>query len=245
MHAGELLRFGWVVESRRDVNSVYFNGHVDTVNLIGDDLPVNQRKPPTRDRYHHGALRPALVAAAVALVTEEGVRGVSLREVARRAGVSQAAPYRHFEDKDALVAAVAEDGFLRLRRYLASRRGDPVTRLSRIGDAYVAFALKHPAQFRLMFGPETADKARFPSLRAAGDATFAVLRDALAACQAARVVRDAPVDDLANAAWAVVHGVAALLLDGQLAAGAGGTRGGADAARTIGETLFWGLAPRA
>src|SRR4051794_27635084 len=110
--------------------------------------------------YHHGDLQRALVDAAVALLAEGGAAAVTLREVARRAGVTHAAPYRHFADKAALLAAVAEEGFRALHdavaRAGAEAPDDPLARLAASGQAYLRFAMSHPAHYRVMFGPDVA-----------------------------------------------------------------------------------------
>ena len=109
------------------------------------------------NRYHHGQLRAALLAASRSILAESGARGLSLREAARRAGVSTAAPYRHFKDKTSLLAALAHAAFVRLDAELtavAERFADapPLERVQQLGVAYVGFAARHPAEFRLMFG---------------------------------------------------------------------------------------------
>ena len=141
--------------------------------------------------YHHGDLRGALLRAAAKTLEKQGVDRLSLRQLARKAGVSHGAPYRHFPDRAALLAALAQDGFDRLRERLASSRGRA------IGEAYVAFALEHPQRFRLMSGERSRE-------------TYAVLLEAFRARQ------EVPDPErAAAAAWALVHGLASLLLDGQ------------------------------
>ena len=129
--------------------------------------------------YHHGNLREALVDAAIEILEAEGVTKLSRRGVARRAGVSQTAPYRHFKDKAALLAAVAAYGFRGLAAAMregAARQKDPRDRLAEIGQSYVRFALDNSAVFRLMFGPEIPEKSADPELCEAADEAFAALR---------------------------------------------------------------------
>ena len=168
--------------------------------------------------YHHGNLRAALIDAATVILAEEGVTGLSLRGAARRAGVSQTAPYRHFRDKAALLAAVAAGGFgglaQAMRRFADDGRS-PQERLLGAGRGYLAFALQESALFRLMFGPEIPDKAAHPELRAAADEAFAVLLGAVSG-QTRGAGSDAA--DRALAAWSLVHGLATLLIDGQVRA---------------------------
>ena len=129
-----------------------------------------------KQRYHHGDLRPALIAAATTLVEENGVGAVSLREAARRVGVSAPAIYRHFANKDSLLAAVAAEGFRDLGAALAAASRSERDPLSAMGMAYVRFALSRRGVFRLMFGPELAKRANFPELKSAADQAFQWLK---------------------------------------------------------------------
>ena len=139
--------------------------------------------------YHHGDLRAALLTAALGLLEDD--EAFSLRAVARRAGVSPNAPYRHYQDKEALLAALATYGFAQL-----ADRLDAATELTDMAAEYVAFALAHPGLFRLMYGRPTAN--------AASRRTAEVLASRL------------PAPALQIGAWAMVHGLAVLLLDGKL-----------------------------
>jgi AcrR family transcriptional regulator len=170
--------------------------------------------------YHHGTLRPALIAEAVHLLTEGNPAALSLRELARRLGVSPAAPYRHFADKDALLAAVAQEGFERLGAELGGAAtvhpDDPLRQLADIGWAYVQFALRQPQYFQVMFGRAATPQTRYPRLLAAGQSAFGILQRVIeGGQQAGRVARGDP-HELAIAAWSQVHGLATLLLEGQL-----------------------------
>lgn len=170
------------------------------------------------DRYHHGDLRRALLDAAAGLVQERGNAEASLREIARRAGVSHAAPYRHFESKEALLAAVAEEGFHQFREALeaAAAGRAPLDALHATGHAYVRFAMAQPGYFRVMFGPERGMPCDYPSLVEASSGAFGVLVATIQRCLDAGVVRQAPAGDLALVAWSCVHGLATLILDGML-----------------------------
>ena len=166
-----------------------------------------------------GRLGDDLLSAAAALIAERGPQAFSLREVARRARVSEAAPYWHFSSKEALLAAVAEQGFVGLAAAMdevRSRVGDPRKRLQQLGVAYVRFALTHPSHLRIMFGPEVRDKSSHPGLKAASERAFALLVGAIVEAQRAGRVRRGNPEDQAVAAWALVHGLSALLIDGQL-----------------------------
>ena len=159
--------------------------------------------------YHHGDLRTAVLRSAGKLLEKEGVAALSLREVARRAGVSHNAPYRHFPDRDALLAALAAEGFERLGEALQANAG------REMGAAYVRFALAHPQRFRLMFGG-LLKLARYPELARASASAHGAL---VAAMRAQKEIQDP--DTAAAAAWSLVHGLAHLLLDGHFAQAAG------------------------
>jgi AcrR family transcriptional regulator len=180
------------------------------------------KRPAT---YHHGDLRRALVEAAIPLLRSGGAEALTLRAVARAAGVSQTAPYRHFADRAALVAAVAEDGFRRLRvRLIAAARGPAKTTgraqhtarggLQAIALEYVRFASQHPEEYRVMFGREIA--AAPTAEGSARQDVVALLRGGIVALQEQRLVREGDVGTMALSAWSLVHGLAMLALDGQL-----------------------------
>lgn len=195
--------------------------------------------------YHHGDLRRALLDAALAVVVEAGPAALSLRDVARRAGVSHNAPYRHFADKAALVAALAEEGFRLLTAAMqaeAARRGPrEQDRFLGLAVAYVAFAIQQPGHFRVMFGQEAADKARYPAVLAAEREAFDCCVGAIAACQAAGDVRQGDPQAFAMAAWSLVHGVAGLYLDGLIEMAGLGGQGPEAVTVQLARTLFAGL----
>jgi AcrR family transcriptional regulator len=177
----------------------------------------------SRGGYHHGGLRAALIAAGLELLREVGPADLSLRAAARRAGVSAMAPYRHFADKEALLAALATEGFTRFGAALASATasaGEPGAALGAQGIAYVRFALSEPALFRLMFGPvirhapEGQETEGQGALRAAGEPAFEQLRRAVAAAAPGRTPDSA--EAFAMACWSMVHGYACLVVDGKI-----------------------------
>ncbi len=161
-----------------------------------------------------------MLEGALELLAEGGPSHLTLRGAARRAGVSVAAPYRHFADKRALLAAVAADGFSALQR--ASEEAvdlagdDPIQRFVAHGLAYVRFAVENPAQYRVMFGPELADKRIHEDLYRTARAAYDGLRATLTYCADAGVFRSEDIELRAMRAWALVHGLASLFLDGQL-----------------------------
>jgi AcrR family transcriptional regulator len=166
--------------------------------------------------YHHGGLRESLLQAAKTLLEEAGPAGLSLRKVGRQLGVTPGAPYRHFEDKDALLAALATEGFQRLRAaMLANQEGAPdgQERLRRAGVGYLEFASTHPELFRLMFGWMPARDV--PELRDAGDAAFAALHGILEACDQEGLLSRS-VNEAGLLTWSAVHGAAFLAIDDRL-----------------------------
>lgn len=198
-------------------------------------------------KFHHGDLRWALLEAASRLLDEHGPLGVGLRAAARLAGVSQTAPYRHFADKEAILAALAEQGLAELgdRMAAAAREAsDPLLALRAIARTYVMSATARPQLFRLMFGPEVADKARYPGVRAAGERAFQVLVEAIAAAQRAGAVREGDPAELALGHWSAVHGFASLIVDGRLADQVAAAGGLAELGARLVEHLRLGMAPR-
>ncbi len=169
-------------------------------------------KPPPARRYHHGNLRAALLQAAETVLAERGAHALTLRDVARAAGVSHAAPYHHFASLDELLAAVAGQGFQALGDAMAEAVAvaDTRERLLRVAQAYVEQALANPERFRLMFGPLLARKQEHPALKAAAERAFGFV---LAAAQAHDPQGGAR---LALAGWSLSHGLAHLAIDGAL-----------------------------
>ena len=171
-----------------------------------------------KHRYHHGALRQALIEAAHRLISERGLEAFTIADACRLAGVSTAAPYRHFADRDALVAAVAARGFDRLaERTRAARDAHPVGSLDAIvamGQAYVAFVTQEPALFQLMWGaPHGAEPN--PETQASGQQCFGVLLEAIDAFRADRGLQDMATLAIAMPLWTIVHGTASLVLGGR------------------------------
>jgi AcrR family transcriptional regulator len=167
--------------------------------------------------YHHGALRRALLDAALATL-DEGEE-ISLRAVARRAGVSHAAPYHHFADRKALVAALAQEGLARLMdalRAAALPEEDPRLQLLEIGVVYVRFATENRALFRLMFSAELADREGLPELQSAYAEAYEVLAGRVRVLLGGSATPE-EVREWALWARSLVHGLASLLLDNQVA----------------------------
>ncbi len=192
-----------IVASRFDVNSPYMSWTRD------------QGPGPSRRGYHHGNLREALIQAAQDLIGAKGPAGFTIAEAARLAGVSPAAPYRHFRDAESLLAEVATRGFDAFRDQLAAALGaasdsDPGHAAEAVGRAYLAFARDEPAFYAAMFEARIA-REPFPDLQAAGDRAFGVLRtlaERLAA--AARTQPRPPALMIALHLWSTAHGIASL-----------------------------------
>lgn len=184
-----------------------------------------KRRPPRstatrRDSYHHGDLKRALTSAALSLVAEKGPKGFTLTEAARRAGVSAAAPYRHFADKAELLATVAEQGFRELHADLTAAAdvvSEPKSRVIELGRVYVRWAVTHPDHYRVMFGAEII-KAGYPTLAVAAEQAFDDLLDAIRRCQKAGIVQGQDPREIAGPLWSLVHGVASLAIGGELRA---------------------------
>lgn len=169
---------------------------------------------PANAPYHHGNLRQALLNAALRLLEQEGEAGLGLRDLARAVGVSPAAPYRHFDSRAALLEALAVTGFQRFTAAMeAVAASDSPDLMTAMGKTYVMFALDNANLFRLMFSPQLQRDKR-PGLRMAADKAYQTLR-----YLAGDDLKSGRV--MALAAWARVHGLAVLLLDGQIAIQAG------------------------
>jgi Transcriptional regulator len=180
---------------------------------------------PSNAPYHHGNLRQALLEAALVILEQQGEAGLGLRDLARAVGVSPAAPYRHFDSRAALLEALAVTGFQRFTaRMEAVAATAPDNPMAAMGKTYVVFALQNANLFRLMFSPQLKKESR-PGLAMAANAAFDTLRHAIGGDAQAGRIR-------ALAAWAKVHGLAVLLLDGQIA-----LRAGEDTERLISEVI--------
>jgi AcrR family transcriptional regulator len=181
----------------------------------------NQGRGGGRRGYHHGNLREALIEAALDLIAQKGPAGFTFAEAARHAGVSPAAPYRHFRDRDALMADVARRGFERFEGQLAAAwdqgRPNPLAAFDRLGKAYLAFAHEEPAYFSAMF-ESGLSMAEHRELAEAGDRAFGVLRSACEALVAGMpAAKRPPPMMMALHIWALSHGIASLFARGDAA----------------------------
>jgi AcrR family transcriptional regulator len=186
----------------------------------GEREPPSSAGPPSSSAAPARDLRRKFIDASLALVTEHGVEGLTLRDLAKRVGVTHPAVYRYFPDKAALLASVAEEGFWAMRSEVIKAcvpYPDTRTRFNKLVEAYIRFAVEHPAHFRLMFGPEAADKWSNESLRAAEAATFNLCLDAVVEGQRNGLVREGDAREIALSGWAMIHGIASLVLNGLVA----------------------------
>lgn len=170
----------------------------------------------TNTSYHHGNLRQELMNLAEQHLINGGISELSLRALAREIGVSQTAPYRHFKDKNALLAALATEGFSRFFEFCIPSETEPRADLSLLyfGLGYVQFAKTHTEMFHLMFGPVLQPRNDYPELFAAGREAIYKVRAGVERGYKTGVLRE--LDDVASVAhtvWAAVHGVATLMLD--------------------------------
>ena len=177
---------------------------------------------PRRKRagqYHHGDLRRALIEQALRTIDAAGAEGLTLRGVGAALGVSRTALYRHFADKEALLAAVAREGFRLLREALLEaweQDGRGAAGFEAMGAAYLRFAIDHPSHYRVMFGRFVESGERDAELESEAEGAFGALVDALIALQRDGLARaDDPLLQ-ARFVWSVTHGIAMLVIDGQL-----------------------------
>ncbi len=170
--------------------------------------------------YHHGNLREELMHTAIKTIREKGVEKLSLRALARDVGVSQTAPYRHFADKNALLAELATLALHELANvFLAAitPSKNAALNIQYAGELYLRYAFANPEKYRLMFGPTISDRQNYPQLVSAGRAAFTVLQNFIEQGQASGEITSVPAPLLANSCWANIHGFALAHMDGLLA----------------------------
>ncbi|MBN2117303.1 MAG: TetR/AcrR family transcriptional regulator [Anaerolineales bacterium] len=171
-------------------------------------------------KYHHGDLENALIQAGVDILFQEGIEGLSLRKVAKRVGVSYAAPYAHFKDRQSLIAAISTEGFKQLYTTLdaaaAAHAGDPKQQLVEAAWAYIQFAMQNTAIFKIMFSGVLEKEKDYPAFVEISHKTFERVVEIVRACQDAGVLRSAPPELMTVSVWGQLHGVISLALEGQI-----------------------------
>jgi len=173
-----------------------------------------------RKNYHHGDLKNALIKVGIQILSKEGLGGLSLRRVAKKAGVSHTAPYAHFADKQALIAAISTEGYHQLYKQLTAavetNHVNPQNMLVEVGWAYVQFALKDPELFKVMFSGVIEQEKDYPDFREISQKNFQLLLGIIKTYQESGLLAPEPVDLVAVRLWSVVHGFIMLLLEGQI-----------------------------
>jgi len=204
---------------------------------------IDRQKPKP---YHHGDLRNALIQAGLELLKEGGAQKLDLRKVARRAGVSHAAPYRHFADKQALIAAINEEGFHllaeRIRSTLREVSDEPVEQLLGVALAYVRFAQENPWLMREMFSGITIERETFESLQTASKSVYRLYAEVIRSGQEREKIVDGDPTALAGVLWSVLHGLATLIIENQMRPYADGPEGTERVTRYTIEVLYGGFA---
>lgn len=196
--------------------------------------------------YHHGDLRNALVQAGLELLAEGGAEELDLRKAARRAGVSHAAPYRHFADKQALIAAINEQGFRLLAEQIQATlrevTDEPFEQVLGVALTYVRFAKENPWLMREMFSGLTIERETFASLQAASKAVYRLYIEVVRRGQERGKIVDGDPTALAGVLWSVLHGLAMLIIENQMRPYADGPEGTERVTRFTIEVLYGGLA---
>lgn len=175
---------------------------------------------PKKKTYHHGDLKNALIKAGVEILAKDGVSGLSLRKVALKAGVSHAAPYAHFADKQALIAAISTEGFRQLYEMMSGvaekYKSQPEKQLVEAAWAYVQFAIEDRDRFKVMFSGVLEKEKEYPDFVAESQRNFQLVKSIVEANQASGKLRGGDSALAALSAWGIIHGFVMLLLEGQL-----------------------------
>lgn len=197
--------------------------------------------------YHHGNLSRVLIDTAVEIISEQGAKDLSLRQIAKRAGVSHAAPYRHFKDKNAVLAAVARQGFDMMLRQtedrIARSRGSELDHFAICGLSYIDFAISYPAHYRVMFGTRAENSYFSDEFKPESIPVFKLLRDTIIVCQEKGMLKPGDPHEMAMAAWSIVHGFAMLRIDHHIPDQWRDEQKLNELKRSVVLTLYFGLRP--
>ncbi|MCR4422839.1 MAG: TetR/AcrR family transcriptional regulator [Spirochaetales bacterium] len=172
-------------------------------------------------KYHHGDLKNALIKAGIEILSQQGISALSLRKVATKAGVSHAAPYAHFKNKQDLIASISSEGFNRIYEKIFIKIKDiphdlPEKKLKEAALAYLEFALTDSDHFRITFsGIIEKDKEKYPEYIKASKRCFSMVQDIVRECQQKEILRNCPLDEMTMTIWSLVHGFVSLLIDNE------------------------------
>lgn len=169
--------------------------------------------------YHHKDLKNRIMKEALRILQSEGIHGLSLRKIAKRLGTSHAAPHRHFQDKNQLLAEISEKGFHILQKMIMQNMEAetlPSKRLKKYGESYIAFAAEYPQYFRVMFGENFYEKNSYPECEKAGIDTFNLLLSVISECMDKKEIPKGNPLASAISAWSAVHGLSSLIVDSRL-----------------------------
>jgi len=197
--------------------------------------------------YHHGNLRRVLIDTALEIISEQGADDVSLRQIAKRAKVSHTAPYRHFKDKNAILAAVAKEGFDMMLRQteerIAKSPADELEHFAICGLSYIDFALNYPSHYRVMFGSRYKNSCYTDKFTPESTPSFALLQDNIRICQEKGMLKKGDIREMTLAAWSIVHGFAMLRIDNHLPEQGMDEKKLKELRRAVVMTLYSGLRP--
>lgn len=171
-----------------------------------------------KSSYRHGNLREAILTTSLQVIEEVGVTGLSIREVAKKAGVTHQAPYRHFSDKEALLAALAQDGFEKMHQHitqLMAKEIKPFEKLLTLGLGYFSWASEHPDHFRLMFSQNIPEYETSEGLKIAADKILGLVLKVVRENQEAKIIKIEDTRSVARQLWAAIHGTTLLFIDRQ------------------------------
>jgi AcrR family transcriptional regulator len=197
--------------------------------------------------YHHGNLRRVLIDTALEIISEQGADDVSLRQIAKRANVSHTAPYRHFKDKNAILAAVAREGFDMMLRQTEERitrsKGNELEHFAICGLSYIDFALNYPSHYRVMFGTRIENSYFSDEFTPESTPSFQLLCDKISICLEKGLLKAGDIKEMAMAAWSIAHGFAMLRIDHHIPDQGMDEKKLNDLKRSVVMTLYFGLQP--